>query len=155
MRYEAVRSMNLRQGSLDEFTRELQQTILDESLQQYGPVVVDHWMNPRRWGALPKAEGYARYRGPCGDTMQIWLRIGNERIEDASFMTDGCGTSIACGSAVTDMVRGKTLDQASRINQQALLTLLGGLPEEDQHCALLAVTTLSRAIEAYRTPGQR
>jgi nitrogen fixation NifU-like protein len=141
--------MNDAPSDLDSFTNELQETILREAEQRYGPTVIDHWMNPRCWGPMPKADGYARYRGPCGDTMQIWLKMREDRIEECSFMTDGCGSSIACGSAVSELARGRTLDAAAQLDDEAILKHLGGLPPEDVHCAVLAATTFFRALDSY------
>jgi nitrogen fixation NifU-like protein len=136
-------------GSLDRFTEELQETVLRESLERYGATVIDHWMNPRRWGPILKADGHARYRGVCGDTMQIWLTIAEGRIEDCSFMTNGCGSSIACGSAISELARGRTIEEAAELDDETILKHLGGLPQEDVHCAVLAATTFFRALDSY------
>lgn len=82
--------------------------------------------------------------------MQLWLRVRDGNITEATFWTDGCGTSIVCASAVTVMVKGRTLEAAAGIDQQAVLDELGGLPEEDRHCALLASNTLRAAIGSLR-----
>jgi len=81
--------------------------------------------------------------------MEIWLKVNNDTISDASFMTDGCGTTIASGSMVTEMAKGRTVFQALKIVQQDVLNALGGLPEESQHCALLAASTLKEAVKDY------
>ena len=85
------------------------------------------------------------------DTKQVWVRIANDVAVDATFWTDGCGASVVCASMVTLMAQGKTLEQAARINQQSVLNELGGLPEEDRHCALLAANTLREAIGCIRS----
>ncbi|MBC7346509.1 MAG: iron-sulfur cluster assembly scaffold protein [Clostridia bacterium] len=117
--------------------------------QVYTEKVIDHAMNPRNVGSLPEADGYASVTGPCGDTMQIWLRLEGERIREATFWTDGCGTTIAAGSMVTELATGKTLAEALRIGQEEVLEALGGLPDESKHCALLAANTLKEAIRDY------
>jgi len=81
--------------------------------------------------------------------MEIWLRVRNDSIVEASFMTDGCGTSIAAGSMVTELTKGKNATQALKVSQQDVLSALGGLPEESQHCALLAANTLKEAINDH------
>ena len=81
--------------------------------------------------------------------MSIWLRIDDERIIDARFLTDGCGTSRASGSMATEMAKGKNLTEAWKISRQDVLDGLGGLPEESEHCALLASNTLKEAINDY------
>ncbi len=115
----------------------------------YSDTVIDHAMQPRNVGELRGADGHAVFQGPCGDTMEIWLRISQDRIEQANFWTDGCGTSIAAGSMVTELARGKGLLEAMEINKKDVLEALGGLPEESEHCALLAATTLKLAIADY------
>jgi nitrogen fixation NifU-like protein len=115
----------------------------------YSETVIDHAMNPRNLGDMEDADGFARVTGPCGDTMEIWLRAKNGDLTDATFLTDGCGTSIASGSMVTEMAKGKNITEAQKISQQDVLSALGGLPEESQHCALLAADTLKEAIRNY------
>ena len=81
--------------------------------------------------------------------MEIWLKVNNDTITRATFMTDGCGTSIAAGSMVTELARGKSIVQALRIGQQDVLDALSGLPEDSEHCALLAADTLKEAVKEY------
>jgi len=118
-------------------------------LEVYSEAAVEHSMNPRNLGELADADGFARVTGPCGDTMQLWRKLKGETILEASFLTDGCGTSVASGSMVTELARGKKLSQARRISQKDVLKALGGLPEESEHCALLAADTLKAAIRDY------
>ena len=115
----------------------------------YSETVIDHAMNPRNLGDMPDDDGYARVTGPCGDTMEIWLKVKNDSITRATFFTDGCGTTIAAGSMITEMVRGKKVTEAGRITRQDVLDALQGLPEESEHCALLAANTLKAAIRDY------
>ena len=115
----------------------------------YSETVIDHASNPRNTGNIADADGFARITGPCGDTMEIWLRVRNDTIAEATFMTDGCVTTIVAGSMVTELARGKNTGQALAIGQQDVLNALGGLPEESQHCALLAANTLREAIKDY------
>jgi len=117
----------------------------------YSEVVIDHAQNPRNVGSIPDADGFASVTGPCGDTMQIWLKVRNGVIKQATFWTDGCGTTIAAGSTVTELVKGKTIANALRISQQDVLDALGGLPEESVHCALLAANTVKEAAKEYLT----
>lgn len=116
----------------------------------YSEVVLDHAFNPRNVGRVENENGHAVYTGPCGDTMQISIRVSEGRVEDARFWTDGCGTSLASGSMVTEMAKGKRLEEAMAIGKEDVLEALEGLPEESEHCALLAATTLQMAIEDYR-----
>ena len=121
------------------------------SVVVYSEAAIEHGMNPRNIGEIENADGFARITGPCGDTMSIWLKIDNGKILDARFLTDGCGTSRASGSMATEMAKGKNLAEAQKISQQDVLDGLGGLPEESEHCALLAANNLKEAIQNYRT----
>jgi nitrogen fixation NifU-like protein len=132
----------------DEFD-EIQSQMMAEMKQTYTETVIDHAMSPRNVGTLPNADGFGSVTGPCGDTMEIWLKVRDSSITDVSFWTDGCGTSIASGSIATEIIRGKNIKQALHINQGEILRALGGLPEDSIHCALLAADTVRAAIQDY------
>jgi nitrogen fixation NifU-like protein len=117
----------------------------------YTEIVIDHAQNPRNLGQIPDADGFASVVGSCGDTMDICLRVRNDKILNAVFFTDGCGTTIAAGSMVTELAKGKSVSDAFKITQQDILDALGGLPEESRHCALLASDTLKAAVRDYFT----
>jgi nitrogen fixation NifU-like protein len=138
---------------------ELQELILGDARNVYSETVIDHAMNPRNVGVMQNADGFARVTGPCGDTMEIWLKVQNGTVAQATFFTDGCGTSIASGSMVTEMVKGKSISEAQKVTQHDVLDALGGLPQESEHCALLAANTLKAAIRDYismeREPWKR
>lgn len=127
----------------------LQEFIMADARNIYSETTIDHAANPRNAGDMKDADGFARVTGPCGDTMEIWVKAKNGAVAGAAFMTDGCGTSIASGSMVTELTRGKSIGEARRISQRDVLSALGGLPEESEHCALLAVNTLKAAIRDY------
>ena len=136
----------------DEFDnsfRELEQTIMEDMKRTYSETTIDHFLNPRNLGEIPGHDGLGRITGPCGDTMQICLKAMDGKVTNASFWTDGCGPSIASGSMVTELAKGKSVHEAQRITQQDVLDALGGLPEESRHCALLAANTLREAIKDY------
>ncbi|MBN1755964.1 iron-sulfur cluster assembly scaffold protein [bacterium] len=137
------------ESTLDKFARELQEEILEDVRRNYSETVVDHWMQPRHLGFLPQHNGYGRLTGSCGDTMEFFLDIENERITRIGFDTDGCGTSIASASITAELALGKPLKEAKMITNLTVLEKAGGLPEEDQHCALLAANTLQEAIKNY------
>ena len=90
---------------------ELQELIIADARKVYSDTVIDHAMNPRNVGNMQGADGFARMTGPCGDTMEIWLKVKNGTIANATFMTDGCGTSIASGSIATELAKGKSLSK--------------------------------------------
>ena len=100
-------------------------------------------------GAIPNADGQAMVTGPCGDTMAIWLRVRDDKIRQATFWTDGFGTTIAAGSMITELVKGKSVTHVQRISQRDVLDALEGLPEENEHCAALASNAVKQAIKDY------
>ena len=128
---------------------EFEELIKAEMRKVYSETTIDHAMNPRNVGDMEDANGFAKVTGSCGDTMEMWLKIRNGTISDASFMTDGCGTTIASGSMVTELVKGKSITEAGKISQGDVLSALGGLPQESEHCALLAASTLKEAVKDY------
>jgi nitrogen fixation NifU-like protein len=137
----------------DGFARDLQETIIQQARDYYSAKVVEFWLNPQNMGCLEHPQAYAKITGPCGDTMEVFLKIDGDQITKATFRTDGCGPSLACGTAVTELAIGKTLEEAGAITQDMILNELGGLPDESKHCALLASTTLAKAIREF-VPGE-
>lgn len=138
---------------------ELQDLILADARDIYSGTVIDHAMAPRNLGVMKDADGSARVTGPCGDTMEMRLKVSTDVIAGATFMTDGCGSSIASGSILTEMAKDKSIGEAQKITQRDVLRALGGLPDESRHCALLATDTLKAAIRDYiakkREPWKR
>ena len=126
-----------------------QELVKDEMSKMYSQTVIDHAMNPRNAGNTEAADGYASVTGPCGDTMDIWLKVKDDTVVKSTFMTDGCGTTIAAGSMVTELAKDKSISQALRTSQEDVLSALEGLPEESKHCALLAANTLKAAVKDY------
>lgn len=118
----------------------------------YSEKVMDHFMNPRNVGEIPDADGVGMEGNPtCGDVMKIFIKVENGRIVDAKFKTFGCGASIAVSSMVTEMVKGKTLEEALRISKETVAEALGGLPPQKMHCSNLGADALRKAIEDYRS----
>ena len=117
--------------------------------QVYSGEVIDHALHPRNLGDMKGADAFGRITGPCGDTMEIWLKVNGGVVIAASFATDGCAATISTGSMVTELVKGKTIGEVLRVSQQDILDALGGLPEGNQHCALLAADTLKKAAKDY------
>jgi len=128
---------------------ELQASVMEDARKIYSEKVIERWLNPRNLGKIRKPDGFARIKGPCGDTMQISFRVKDNRISKIKFITDGCASSIASGSMATELAQGKKLEEAAEISQQKILKTLKGLPEESVHCALLASNTLKEAIRNY------
>jgi nitrogen fixation NifU-like protein len=130
---------------------QFEELIEAEMRKIYSETTIDHSINPRNVGSLEDADGFAQVTGLCGDTMEIWLKVLDGIIVQATFFTDGCGTSIASGSMVTELAKGKSITEAQKISQQNVLDVLGGLPDESKHCALLAANTLKEAVRDYLT----
>jgi nitrogen fixation NifU-like protein len=137
------------EDSLDEFVRKMQEMIDEEGQATYGQEVFQRWKNPRFFGRMEDATSFSRIRGKCGDTMEIYLRIRDEVIEAASFVTDGCASSIACGSVAAELAIGKSLDDTVLIGGDTILGVLDGLPELENHCAYLAAEALQTAVHNH------
>jgi nitrogen fixation NifU-like protein len=110
---------------------------------------LDYGMNPAHYGDMDLPDSHARITGPCGDTIDIYLLIQEGKIHEAKFMTDGCLYSIAACNAASHLATGKTLHQCLSIDQRAIIEHLNGLPDEHAHCALLAATTLNKAVNDH------
>lgn len=119
------------------------------NLEEVYATAKKHADAPHHMGTMDSFSGHARITGPCGDTMEFWIRVENDKIREVSFITDGCDPSRACGSMTTFMAEGKTIAGAKQISQQDVLNALDGLPEDHEHCALLATNTLKAACEDY------
>ena len=115
----------------------------------YSSEVVGHVLHPRNLGDMKNADAFGKITGPCGDTMEIWLKVNGGVVIAASFATDGCAATISTGSIVTELIKGKTVGEVLRVSQQDILGALGGLPEGNQHCALLTADTLKKAAKDY------
>jgi nitrogen fixation protein NifU and related proteins len=132
---------------LDEAARKLQEEMERNIVAIYGPAVFDHWKHPRNFGLLEDPDGYARVKGACGDTMEMSVRLDQDVVVACGFTTDGCATTMVCGSAATWLAANRTLIEAlGAVSSRGILELLGGLPEADVHCAELAAETLRRAL---------
>jgi nitrogen fixation protein NifU and related proteins len=118
----------------------------------YSEKVMEHFSNPRNVGEIPEADGVGEVgNATCGDIMRIYIRVKDDRIEDIRFKTFGCGAAIATSSMATEMVKGKTLDEAMELNNRKVAEALGGLPPVKMHCSNLAADALHKAIDDYRS----
>ena len=142
-------------GTLDDFAQELQEQIFEETKEAYGEIAFQRWLNPLYMGLMKDPDGYAFLRGSCGDSMEIFLKFENDRVKEASFQTDGCGSSTVCGSFAAEMAIGKDPDELLDITPEAIKEKLGRLPKEDEHCAALASETLYEALNDYLKKGDR
>ncbi len=120
-------------------------------MPEYSEKVMDHFLNPRNVGEIPDADGIGRVGNPvCGDMMELYIRVKEGRIIDAKFKTFGCGAAIATSSMVTEMIKGKTIEEALKISNKTVTEALGGLPKHKLHCSVLAEQALKAAIEDYK-----
>jgi nitrogen fixation NifU-like protein len=136
-------------NDFEKTANELQESIMEDARKIYSEKVIERWLNPRNRGKVRNADGFAKIKGPCGDTMQISFKVKDHNISKIRFMTDGCASSIASGSMATELAKGQKIEEVSKISQQMILDALDGLPEESVHCALLASNTLKEAIKDY------
>ena len=124
---------------------------------QYSDKVMEHFRNPHNVGEIPDADGIGNVGNAiCGDIMRLYLKVGeNEVITDAKFKTMGCGAAIATSSMVTDLVKGKTIQEALKVSNHAVAEALGGLPKIKMHCSVLAEEALRSAIKDYMDKKSR
>jgi nitrogen fixation protein NifU and related proteins len=127
-------------------------------MSQYSDKVMEHFNNPRNVGEIENADGIGKVGNPvCGDVMKLYIKVENDVITDAKFKTFGCGAAIATSSMVTELVKGKTIEEAMSLSNRAVAEALGGLPPIKMHCSVLAEDALKSAIEDYfqRTGDKR
>ena len=117
----------------------------------YSDKVMDHFMNPRNMGEIEDANAIGEVGNPaCGDVMRLYLKIENGTIVDAKFKTFGCGAAIASSSMTTEMIKGKSVDEALKLSNEAVAEALGGLPPAKIHCSVLAEDAVKAALEDYQ-----
>lgn len=116
----------------------------------YTETVMDHFTHPRNVGEIPDADGVGEVgNAKCGDIMKMYLKIKDDRIEDVKFETFGCGSAIASSSMATEMIKGKTIDEALAVTNRQVVDALGGLPAHKLHCSVLAEESIKSAIKDY------
>ncbi len=119
-------------------------------MEEYSQKVMDHFMNPHNVGEITDADGVGTVGNPtCGDIMRLYLKINEGVIEEAKFKTFGCGAAIATSSMVTDIVKGKTIEEALKVSNKTVIEALDGLPKVKVHCSVLAEEALHSAIDDY------
>ncbi len=115
----------------------------------YAPQLLDHFQNPRNTGDIPGADALAETENPvCGDVLRLSLRINDGKIVDARFKAKGCVPSMACGSALTELIRGKTIAEARTLTVEDVITAVGALPQASSHAAQLSLDVLRTALNA-------
>ena len=122
-----------------------------EPLGLYNPIVIDHFTHPRNMGEMKDPDGVGEATNPvCGDTLRLFIRVKDDRVTESTFLTVGCVAAIAASSMATEMITGKTLEEALRISDQDVANALGGVPAAKVHCSVLAEKALSAAVSDYR-----
>ncbi|MFH1856998.1 MAG: Fe-S cluster assembly scaffold protein NifU [Candidatus Omnitrophota bacterium] len=117
---------------------------------QYSEKVMEHFRNPRNVGVIENADGVGHVgNAVCGDIMELYIKVENNVVVDAKFKTFGCGAAIATSSMLTELVKGKTIEEALNVSNKAVAEALGGLPSIKMHCSVLAEEALKKAIEDY------
>ena len=118
----------------------------------YSEKVMDHLMNPRNVGEISDADGVGSVGNPvCGDMMTFYIKVDDDRLSDVKFKTFGCGAAISVSSMVSEMAKGKTLEEAKKITNADVAEGLGGLPKNKMHCSNLGADALHKAIEDYES----
>jgi nitrogen fixation protein NifU and related proteins len=133
----------------DALVEKLQEQIFNEAKEAFGEKGFQRWRSPLYKGILENADAHARIKGICGDTMEVFMKFENNRVTEASYMTDGCGASIVCGSFAAEITVGKTPDELTAITGESILKKIGRLPKENEHCAFLAAETIQDALNNY------
>ncbi|MBN2009370.1 Fe-S cluster assembly scaffold protein NifU [candidate division KSB1 bacterium] len=119
-------------------------------MTQYSEKVMDHFMNPRNVGEIENADGEGTVGNPsCGDIMKMYIKVEKDVIVEARFKTFGCGAAIATSSMATEMIKGRTIDEAMELTNEAVTEALGGLPKVKRHCSVLAEQALQSALDDY------
>ena len=131
------------------WVRQLQQQSFVDAREVFGEKGFERWLNPRFNQPMPDADCSACVKGTCGDTMEIFLKFQNDRVEKASYKTDGCGSSALCGSFTAELAHGKSPEDLLELEAHDLLRAIGTFPEKDKHCATLSILVLHEAVNNY------
>ena len=137
-------------ASFDRMVERIQQEISEQERAIYSAKAIEESHHPSHIGRMLEPDAYGRVESWCGDAMEFYLRLADERIAEVRFMTSGCGPTIACGNTLARLVEGKMLSEANMVLPEEVIEALDGLPEESHHCAELAVMTLQNAIFSWR-----
>ncbi len=143
--------MNNLNDQFEEFIKNLQKEIDEEESKIFSRRVIELSHNPKNWGKMENPTVEDKFLGPCGDTMQFFLKINKKEniIEKITFVTDGCGPSVASGSQLTIMAENKSIEETLKITPDDILKVLEGLPSSHTHCPVLAINTLQKVLKKY------
>ena len=139
----------MNENEFDAFVNKLQDTVFTEAKEALGKKGFERWRNPKFCGPIPEADSYGKLTGECGDTMEMYLRIQDGRVEKVGYMTDGCSSSSIAGSFAAELAMGKTFEEVLDLRGTDVLQMIGRFPENEEHCAHLAVRTLQEALNTF------
>ena len=145
--------LNMPSNNFDDFVASLQKEIIEKEKEEFNEYIVELFHDPKNWGKpLENDISVSQsYTGSCGDTMSYFLKIENDIINKANFITDGCGASVATGCQTTLLIEGKTLEYVENLSAEDIDQALKGLPDNHKHCAELSIRTLRKAIKKYKS----
>lgn len=133
----------------DALINKIQSKIFAEAKDAFGEKGFDRWRNPKHCGVMEDAVSHARMKGSCGDTMEMYIAVNDDRIEQVSYVTDGCSSSSIAGSFTSELAVGKTFEEVLDMTGADILNEIGTFPEAEEHCAHLAVSTLQEAVNSF------
>ncbi len=139
----------------EEITEIMLGMVHEKAAEIYSKKIISHGLHPTNYGMIDKADGHGSTVNACGETIDIYLTVRNNRIDKATFTTDGCLFTIASCSAAAYLATGKTIGECIQINQSAIMVYLEGLPLDEAHCAYDAAVALHKAIRSYAMAGKR
>ncbi len=133
----------------DELINRIQDEVFTEAKNALGEKGFDRWRNPRHFGVMENADSYASLKGSCGDTMEMYFSVNDDRLKQVSYVTDGCSSSSIAGSFTAELAMGKTFVEVLDMTGADVLHKIGTFPEAEEHCAHLAVRTLQEAVNNF------
>lgn len=143
--------MSMTDEAFEAIVKQLQGQVFDDAKLAYGDKGFERWRNPRFNGPLADADADASggVKGGCGDTINIYLKFSGDRVDKASYTTDGCGSSALCGSFTAELAHGKNPEELLELTPEDVLNTIGTFPDEETHCATLAISALQEAVNNY------
>ena len=133
----------------DVLINKIQTEVFAEAKSALGEKGFDRWRNPKYCGVIRYADSHARMKGSCGDTMEMYIAVYNDRIKQVSYVTDGCSSSSIAGSFTSELAKGKTFEEVLDMTGADVVQEIGTFPEAEEHCAHLAVRTLQEAVNSF------
>jgi nitrogen fixation NifU-like protein len=141
--------MVMNDDAFDKLVEELQSHAFADARAAYGKVGFERWRQPRFNGPLADADASGGLRGGCGDTINIYLKFADDRVEKAAYTTDGCASSALCGSFTAELAHGRSVEELLELDPADVLNKIGTFPEGEKHCATLAIQALQDAVNNY------